>query len=153
MEEPGRPEVGSLGTVELAPGRYAYAGSALGPGGVRARLERHLRAAGSRHWHVDHLRSAARPEAAWWVHGPERLECGWAEAAVGLPGAERAAPGFGASDCGCPGHLVRLPEGAGPEGIRAALAEASFSGAELRRADAARIRGTDGGRRGGTGAA
>jgi Uri superfamily endonuclease len=31
-------------------------------------------------------------------------ECGWAEKAAGTP----FPPRFGASDCGCAGHLVRL---------------------------------------------
>ena len=145
MDRPRRPEVGALGRVELPAGRYAYAGSALGAGGVRSRLERHLRAAGPRHWHVDHLRPAARPVAAWWVHGGERLECRWAEAVAGLPGAARPAPGFGASDCGCPGHLIRLPDGGGTGSIRGALAGASPAGADLRRSDADRLPGSGAG--------
>lgn len=140
-----RPEVGALGVVELAPGRHAYAGSALGPGGVRARLGRHLRGGNARHWHIDHVRPAAVPASAWWVHGSDRLECRWAEAAAGLSGAERTARGFGASDCGCPGHLVRLPEDAERDELRTALAAASPSGAELRRTDAERVRRAGGG--------
>lgn len=151
VEAACRPRVGALGAVELAPGRHAYAGSALGPGGVRARMARHLRGEGARHWHVDHLREAARPTGAWWVHAEERLECRWAEATAGLSGADRSAPGFGASDCGCPGHLVRLPEGAAGGALRAALAGASPRGADLRRADADRLRGA--GENGGEGGA
>ncbi len=33
-----------LGVATLAPGRYVYGGSAYGPGGLRARIGRHLRA-------------------------------------------------------------------------------------------------------------
>lgn len=132
-------EVGALGRMELTPGRYAYAGSALGPGGVRARLERHLRASGRPHWHVDHLRSVARPESAWWVHAGERLECRWAAALAGRPGTARPVAGFGASDCGCPGHLVRLPDELPVRQLRAALAEVSPPGRRLARASAERI--------------
>ncbi len=126
--------------MELAPGRHAYAGSALGPGGVRARLLRHVRGAGARHWHVDHLRPAARPEAAWWVHVEERLECRWADALARLPGAARPAEGFGASDCGCAGHLVELPDGLERRRVREALAEAAPRGGAPRRAPASALR-------------
>lgn len=132
-------EVGALGTVELARGRHAYAGSALGPGGVRARLRRHLREEAPRHWHVDHLRRLARPDAAWWVHAGVRLECRWAAAAAGLEGARRSVAGFGASDCGCDGHLVRLPETGGPGDLRRVLEATVPGGARLRRAAADRL--------------
>ena len=137
LPAPRRLEVGALGTVALPAGRHAYAGSARGPGGVRARLLRHLRGEGARHWHVDHLRAAARPEAAWWLHGSARVECRWAAALAGLPAAERAPTGFGASDCGCEGHLVRLPDGAGRSLVAGALEEASRGEGPLHRASAA----------------
>ena len=35
--------VGALGSVTLSPGTYLYLGSAYGPGGLAARLRRHLR--------------------------------------------------------------------------------------------------------------
>jgi len=34
--------VGALGAVDFAPGWYVYVGSALGPGGLAARVNRHL---------------------------------------------------------------------------------------------------------------
>ena len=37
--------VGRLGDLRLQPGFYVYVGSALGPGGVRARLAHHMRPA------------------------------------------------------------------------------------------------------------
>ena len=48
-------KVGRLGVLRLEPGYYAYAGSALGPGGVGARLGRHLRGPRRAHWHIDYL--------------------------------------------------------------------------------------------------
>ena len=43
------------GAQELRKGRYFYGGSARGPGGLRARIGRHLRANKRIHWHVDVL--------------------------------------------------------------------------------------------------
>ena len=36
-------------------GTYIYAGSANGPGGIRARCRRHLLPEKTRRWHIDHL--------------------------------------------------------------------------------------------------
>ncbi len=109
---------GRLGEVRLAAGWYAYTGSAHGPGGLRARVDRHRRAAKKQHWHIDRLTAAAPVVGVWAAVTPEPLECAWAAALAGLPGAGRPAAGFGASDCGCGGHLICLPD---PEGIPLAL--------------------------------
>ena len=44
-----------FGAAILPPGRYAYGGSAYGPGGLRARIGRHLRRDKPLRWHVDRL--------------------------------------------------------------------------------------------------
>ena len=98
-------------------GLYLYAGSARGPGGVRARLGRHLRGQGRGPWHIDALRAVAAPVAWGWTTlpavGPRPWECLWAQAWLAQAGAFVPQPGFGASDCrhGCPSHGVgvRLP--------------------------------------------
>ena len=100
--------VGQLGAVAFDAPVYLYAGSAFGPGGLAARLRHHLGRARRPHWHIDFLRSAARPSEVWTTRDPRRLECAWFRAALALRGA-RAVPGFGASDCACPSHLVTLP--------------------------------------------
>ncbi len=41
----------------LDPGIYVYLGSAKGPGGIRARVARHLRRNKKAHWHIDYLTS------------------------------------------------------------------------------------------------
>jgi Uri superfamily endonuclease len=102
-------EVGALGEMTVRPGVYVYVGSAFGPGGVRARVRRHARGDGARHWHVDHLRAVTTLEAAWYTHDPTRRECAWAAALRDMPDAEMPLGGFGASDCDCPAHLVALP--------------------------------------------
>jgi len=104
-----RLEIGALGTMTVRPGAYVYVGSAFGPGGVRARVRRHARDDGARHWHVDYLRAVARLEAVWYTHDQTRRECAWATALRRRPDAAVPLGGFGASDCDCPGHLVALP--------------------------------------------
>ena len=104
--------VGQLGEFRFPAGWYLYAGSALGPGGLTARLARHLRRVGHdkrAHWHVDYLREQAAWGGAWGRASSEREECHWVAALRGLPGARIEVSGFGASDCGYPAHLVRVP--------------------------------------------
>lgn len=101
--------VGQLGRFTFAPGWYAYAGSARGPGGLAARVERHRRAFKTKHWHIDYLRTYAEPVGVWYSIGSEKRECGWAEVLSELPGASMPAPRFGASDCQCTAHLFHFP--------------------------------------------
>jgi Uri superfamily endonuclease len=117
--------VGKLGTFRFDAGWYAYAGSALGPGGLPARLARHARADKRMHWHIDYLLQHAVLETTWQTPQPERLECAWATAMLGLPGAHTPAPGFGASDCRCTTHLVFFARRTHPQQIHAALADRS----------------------------
>ena len=97
--------VGRLGVLEAQPGYYVYVGSALGPGGLAARLGRHLRREKARRWHVDYLRAAAHVEEVWYATGKAHRECRWASVLRRLSGASVPLTGFGASDCGCPSHL------------------------------------------------
>ncbi len=98
--------------VRLPAGRYVYVGSARGPGGLRARLGRHLRGDGRLRWHVDALRAAAEVDGfAYWVD-EQVTECAVARALAALPGATIPIPRFGASDCrqGCAAHLIGVPD-------------------------------------------
>ncbi|NPA31147.1 MAG: DUF123 domain-containing protein [Chloroflexi bacterium] len=98
-------------------GLYLYAGQAHGPGGIRARLGRHLRGQGRGPWHIDALRAVAVPVAWGWTTHPSPegrpWECVWAQAWAQQPWAFVPQPGFGAGDChaGCAAHGlgVRLP--------------------------------------------
>ena len=101
----GRLRVGRLGMMELKEGFYLYVGSALGPGGLRARLKRHLGRSSRRHWHIDYLRAVTEPEEVWYGRGTLRREHEWAGIVGAAEGAETPAPGFGASDCRCKTHL------------------------------------------------
>ena len=104
---PRRPE------AVLPPGRYLYAGSARGPGGLRARLARHLQAPPSGtvrkpHWHIDRLIAAGATDGAWIIPGGD--ECALVTALAHLP---VPLPGFGSTDCRrCASHLLAWPPGA-----------------------------------------
>lgn len=101
--------VDSLGDVRIESPWLVYIGSAMGPGGLRARLGRHIVGSPNRRWHVDHLRALAQPVEAWWIEGGERLECAWAAMLASRRGWRIEHPRFGSSDCGCPGHLIGAP--------------------------------------------
>ena len=100
----------------LPPGLYLYAGSAWGPGGIRARVGRHLRHPKSRVWHIDRLTEAAPVDDV--IAFPGARECAIVAALPGarecaivaaLPGARVPVPRFGASDCRrCESHLLAV---------------------------------------------
>lgn len=98
--------IGKLGRFEFPASDYLYVGSALNS--LWPRVRRHLRRQGKRRWHVDHLRDVARPLQAWVAVTTDRRECALAGAIGALPGATAWPRRFGASDCRCPGHLLRL---------------------------------------------
>ena len=68
-------EAGALGVMSVEPGTYVYVGSAFGPGGLRARVGRHVRDDGALHWHVDYLRAVTTLDTVWYTHDAERY-CG-----------------------------------------------------------------------------
>lgn len=106
-------DIPRFGRVTLPAGQYAYLGSAHGPGGLRARVGRHLRAAKPLRWHIDYLTITLPVMHVITVSSPTRLECAWTKRLLALNGASAPVPGFGSSDCrsACPAHLVRLPDG------------------------------------------
>lgn len=90
---------------DFTPGWYAYAGSANGPGGLRARLARHFRRDKAPHWHVDPLAMAAGELAA--VAVPGGNECAIAAVLTGSGSFAHVHEGFGSSDCRiCRSHLL-----------------------------------------------
>jgi Uri superfamily endonuclease len=118
LDKQERITVGKLGVFDFPVGYYLYVGSALGPGGLRARLTRHWRGSqrssqpnsgqtGKKlHWHIDYLLQRGQLIEVWSVASEERLECKWGEVARGLSGAQVLVGGFGSSDCCCPAHLI-----------------------------------------------
>lgn len=98
--------VGQLGVFRFDAGFYCYCGSAMGPGGLEARLARHLRRRKKAHWHVDYLLQHAAVVQIWKARSTRSLECLFAQALAGMSGARVSVPGFGSSDCTCRTHLV-----------------------------------------------
>lgn len=117
LAEPTSIEFGAVGAMELDAGRYAYVGSAFGPGGL-SRVDRHRELAeghrDTRHWHIDYLlgHDAASIVRVLAVAGVDR-ECAVATA-LGTSG--HVLP-LGASDCDCRGHLVQETGDGSLEGV------------------------------------
>ena len=111
--------VGRRGRETFPSGWYVYIGSARR--NLGARLDRHRRKTKRLHWHIDYLLAAAELKDICVVGFVSRgftggkanretdsapvTECGLAAWVAGLRGAALLHPGFGASDCRCPGHL------------------------------------------------
>lgn len=107
LAEPVVVTVGRGAPQALAPGRYLYCGSAKGPGGLRARVARHMRRGKPIRWHVDHLTERGAVIGAWIFPGEK--ECALAAKLSHLP---VPISGFGSSDCRrCASHLFVWPEG------------------------------------------
>jgi Uri superfamily endonuclease len=99
-------EVGKLGRLRLRPGFYVYAGSAFGPGGLKARIAHHIKISKNPHWHLDYLRPALTLKEIWFTYDSGQREHQWAGVLAGIRGATIPFSGFGASDCRCKSHLT-----------------------------------------------
>ena len=98
----------TLGAAVLPGGCYVYAGSARGPGGIRARAGRHLRRGKRLRWHIDRLTETTA--ARWAFAVPGGRECDLVQALLARPDYEVALAGFGSSDCWyCASHLLTAP--------------------------------------------
>ena len=98
-------------TASFIPGLYLYCGSARGPGGLAARIARHMRQEKRAHWHVDQLTREGEVLGAFVFPGGD--ECAINATLEALP---TPLEGFGSSDCRrCTSHLrywatgLRLP--------------------------------------------
>ena len=98
-------QVGALGEFSLKPGFYLYVGSAHGPGGVAARVKRHLSGEKKTHWHIDYLTPHAPIIEVWYAYGERKLEHTWASILEKMTGNRNNLKGFGSSDCSCKTHL------------------------------------------------
>ena len=102
-----RPPIRRFGGLCFPPGLYVYAGNALGPGGIGARVKRHFRTDKRVHWHIDYLTTAGAVMAAFPCTAGR--ECELIEALLNRAGFAVAAKGFGSSDCrSCESHLLRV---------------------------------------------
>ncbi len=94
--------------IDLPAGRYLYCGSAKGPGGLKARLSRHIRRGKSVLWHIDQLTERGSVVGSWIFPGGDECELVRRFSQLPVP-----LPGFGSSDCAtCRSHL--LPWSKGP---------------------------------------
>ncbi|RMG82062.1 MAG: GIY-YIG nuclease family protein [Bacteroidetes bacterium] len=97
--------IGKLGKFTFIVGYYFYIGSSFGPGGLRARLNRHLSQHKNLHWHIDYLVKYGQIKQVWYNISPVQQEHRWAQVFSILPSVEPAVKKFGASDCRCLTHL------------------------------------------------
>ena len=98
-------KVGKRGFISLIPGYYIYVGSAFGPGGLRARVQRHIRKSTKKHWHIDYIKWFTRPLEIWYSYNPMIREHQWAEIFNRSKQTRILMKGFGSSDCTCTTHL------------------------------------------------
>ena len=118
-----RVAVGRAGEYDLQPGYYLYVGSAFGPGGLRARLERHARLEKRLRWHIDYLRAVLHFEEAWYTVSDRQVECDWAAQLAAIRGITTPFAGLGASDCRCFSHLFYLARSPSRRGFSARTTE------------------------------
>ena len=103
-------DIATLGHPRLSPGHHYYCGSAHGPGGLRARIERHLRTVKRIHWHIDHLIQAANITGYWYT--TQRDECELVSLLLDQAAGRAPISGFGATDCRqCGAHLISAATG------------------------------------------
>lgn len=88
------------------PGTYVYAGNAYGPGGLKARLSRHLDKSKKLHWHADRVTAHAASIEALALPGAQ--ECDLIARLLETGAFSVPLPGFGSSDCrSCPSHFLK----------------------------------------------
>jgi Uri superfamily endonuclease len=96
--------IGRLGTIRLRPGHYVYVVSAVGPGGLQARIGHHRRKAARPHWHIDYLRRYASLQSSVYASGV-RCEHEWAAKVAAIPGAAMVLRGPAVPICDGETHL------------------------------------------------
>ncbi|WP_193187764.1 GIY-YIG nuclease family protein [Nisaea sediminum] len=93
--------------IGLPAGLYVYSGSARGPGGLKARLGRHLRGNGRPRWHVDQITTCAASRAG--LSFRSFTECDLISKLLESSDFSVPIRGFGSSDCNvCPAHLIQF---------------------------------------------
>lgn len=105
--------IGSLGLIHFKKGFYYYIGSAMGPHGSSAllnRVKRHLKNSNEkkRFWHIDYLLENKNALLTKIILIPcqIKLECEFARNFLQL--ADNFIPNFGSSDCNCKTHLLHF---------------------------------------------
>ncbi len=92
----------------LEPGFYLYAGSAYGPGGIKARVSRHIKKRKAKRWHIDYITTQATVTEALVI--PQANECAFISQLLENPQIFVPLKGMGSSDCkSCPSHFLQAP--------------------------------------------
>ena len=102
--------IGSLQAVRFHRGYYAYIGSAMG--GLKSRINHHLKSNKKPRWHIDYLLDRAFIKSIILCETKDKVECTIAQA---LSHQFDSIPGFGCSDCKCHSHLFFIPDDMKPE--------------------------------------
>jgi len=97
--------IGKLGKRTFEPGFYFYIGSAFGPGGLQARVNRHRKSIKKLRWHIDYLRRFCILKEIWFSTNSMSLECTWSGVFSRFRLSESPMKKFGSSDCDCFSHL------------------------------------------------
>ena len=105
LDHPRMIRIGKLGSFVFPAGYYAYIGSAFGPGGLSARIQRHLGTEKNFHWHIDYLRQYTKPLEVWISQEKKKREHDWASLMEDHFDSSLPVPEFGCSDCMCTSHL------------------------------------------------
>ena len=99
--------IGAFGSIGFEKGLYAYVGSAQN--GLEKRIERHLRRAKRKFWHIDYLleNEFVNVVKVFYKEAEKSDEC-----RVASELSERAVPvvNFGCSDCDCVSHLFKIDD-------------------------------------------
>ena len=93
-------EVGSLGRIHFRKGTYCYVGSAMGPGGIEKRVDRHRRKEKIKRWHIDYLLEHAEITDVFVKEGGDEVR-----SARKISEICHGIHGFGASDSPLDSHL------------------------------------------------
>lgn len=106
LARPVELDAGRFEGHRVGPGRVRYYGSARGPGGIAARVNRHLDDANETlHWHIDYLTSLASVDRVYVEPGAD--ECELVERDRRDETWQIVVSGFGATDCAsCDAHLL-----------------------------------------------
>jgi len=99
--------IGKLGKFDFQPGFYFYVGSAKGPGGLKARINRHFSVQQKKFWHIDYIKPYLTPVGYFYSNQIDK-ECEWAMLLKDLEKFEIPVRKFGSSDCknDCGAHLL-----------------------------------------------
>jgi len=103
-------QIGSLGQTYLKKGIYAYVGSAFGPGGILARICRHVRRSKRIKWHIDYLTSLKDCFIlGFFLFINNKIECNIAKI-LEEEKCETPIIKFGSTDCKCKTHLFKVKD-------------------------------------------